>query len=277
MTNLVKDICSASFKNERKLYKIFEPFFRAFSLEFFWYSTLTGSGKFTHVTTSPAMGEGFYEYELHKGHPSFKAPKYIPSCFLIPGKVSDTEYEKTGGKTKVLGGVDQLFMIVNNDGEKVTTYGFGTYIGRPDLTNSYVNNLMLFRKMIHLFHEECVDIVKQSEDRAVNIADDIGVSFYTPPTIYSKIVQDESAKIFHSKSHQQQFQALKELSKREKECVKWLLRGRSSTQIGKLMHISPRTVEFYTGNIRNKLCCQTREELFDCLLDWKDYILHVLF
>ncbi len=51
------------------------------------------------------------------------------------------------------------------------------------------------------------------------------------------------------------------LSKRESECAYYLTRGMTMKLIAKTMDLSPRTVEFYIENIKDKLSCNSRSEL----------------
>ncbi|WP_246749947.1 LuxR family transcriptional regulator [Mesorhizobium caraganae] len=43
------------------------------------------------------------------------------------------------------------------------------------------------------------------------------------------------------------------LSQREKECISWVARGKSSWEIGKILHISDNTVNFHIKNVLKKL------------------------
>ena len=51
------------------------------------------------------------------------------------------------------------------------------------------------------------------------------------------------------------------LSKRESECLFQLSLGKTAKEIGRLLNLSPRTVEFYINNIKEKTGCRTRTEL----------------
>lgn len=272
MSDIAETVCKTSFQNEKKLNKLFEPFFRSTGIEGFWYWTLSKTGKLTHVTTSAEMSEHFYRNELFKGHPHFRSPEHIPSSFLFPEKVCDEQYEQTQGVMNDEFSLDQLFMMVNSDGNQLCGYGFGTYKDRPDLTNLYLNNLFLFKKFIRYFHEECKEIIKLSDHHAVDIAAEIGEDFYSPPTLYSEVHIDEEMNIFHNSRYQIELESLNKLSQREKECAKWFLKGGSAAQISKAMHLSPRTVEFYLNNMKNKLNCHSKQELFMCLQEWKEYL-----
>jgi DNA-binding CsgD family transcriptional regulator len=52
-----------------------------------------------------------------------------------------------------------------------------------------------------------------------------------------------------------------ELSRRETEVAFWILQRKTSWEIGKILHLSPRTVEKHTQNIWRKLQISNRAEL----------------
>lgn len=54
-----------------------------------------------------------------------------------------------------------------------------------------------------------------------------------------------------------------ELTKREAQCLFYLLRGKTQKQIGKIFNISHRTVEHFISNIKSKFGCTSKAELID--------------
>jgi DNA-binding CsgD family transcriptional regulator len=56
-------------------------------------------------------------------------------------------------------------------------------------------------------------------------------------------------------------------SKREAECMVHLLKGKSIRGAAKLLGLSPRTVEFYVANMKNKVNCRTKFELVELVMD----------
>jgi len=65
-------------------------------------------------------------------------------------------------------------------------------------------------------------------------------------------------------------------TKREAECMVWLLRGKTIVSIASLLKISPRTVESYIKNMKEKFACQTKFELID-LVRVSDFIKNINF
>jgi len=54
-------------------------------------------------------------------------------------------------------------------------------------------------------------------------------------------------------------------TRREAECVVWLLRGKKISDIATILNISSRTVEYYLENIKAKVGCRTKFELIDLI------------
>lgn len=55
------------------------------------------------------------------------------------------------------------------------------------------------------------------------------------------------------------------LSKREAECVFFLLRGLTIKKVASTLDLSPRTVEFYLKNVKHKLACKKKNEVLQLI------------
>jgi DNA-binding CsgD family transcriptional regulator len=51
-----------------------------------------------------------------------------------------------------------------------------------------------------------------------------------------------------------------QLTRREAAVLQWAMNGKTSAQIGDLLHVSERTVNFHAGNAMTKLGCQSRTQ-----------------
>lgn len=51
------------------------------------------------------------------------------------------------------------------------------------------------------------------------------------------------------------------LTKREAECIFFLLRGFTIKKVASTLDLSPRTVEFYLKNVKHKLACKKKNEV----------------
>lgn len=62
------------------------------------------------------------------------------------------------------------------------------------------------------------------------------------------------------------FDSLKvQLSRRERECLSLLLKGNSAKQTGRILNLSPRTIESYIETVKRKFDCRTKIEMISKL------------
>ena len=54
-------------------------------------------------------------------------------------------------------------------------------------------------------------------------------------------------------------------TKREAECMVWLLKGKTINSVANILRLSPRTVEYYIKNMKIKVGCRTKFELIDLI------------
>lgn len=58
-----------------------------------------------------------------------------------------------------------------------------------------------------------------------------------------------------------------EFTDRERDCLRYTVRGYSAKQVASILHLSPRTVEEYLNNIKRKLNIHSKSELIDITID----------
>ena len=56
-------------------------------------------------------------------------------------------------------------------------------------------------------------------------------------------------------------------TKREVETLRLLLQNKTVVETARVLHLSPRTIEFYVKNLRRKLNCSTKKELVKWVLN----------
>lgn len=65
-------------------------------------------------------------------------------------------------------------------------------------------------------------------------------------------------------------------TRREAECMVCLLKGKKIKDVAMILRLSPRTVEFYIKNMKDKVCCRTKFELID-LVNTSEFMKHIDF
>lgn len=81
--------------------------------------------------------------------------------------------------------------------------------------------------------------------------------------IYQQAKLDKNNELFYVGNPFEKFN----LSKREEECLYFLIRGKSSKEIGRILNLSPRTVEHYIDNIKGKFGCDSKRNLIAKAID----------
>lgn len=274
MSDISGNICRASVANDKKIKKTCAPLKDGLGFDAFYYSSHDLDGNFYQVTNTPEIAEFCFSTGLYKSHPYIKNPKFFSSGFVLPNSIDDIAYQKITERVKNKFQVDQIHMIVHKSEEKLELYGFSTTQMNLNLSNSFVNNLFLFKKFISYFHEEAQSIIKSARDNQVNIVSECGDSYHSFDNnrdMYGSTINIE-AFLSGMNKNQRMLALIKTLSNRERDCIKWLLKGRSASKIAKILHLSPRTVEFYLEQVKNKLGCSSKQELFDCLLYSKEFL-----
>ena len=61
---------------------------------------------------------------------------------------------------------------------------------------------------------------------------------------------------------------MKESLLRQKECLQYLVRGKTAKEIADILGLSKRTIENYIDTIKVKFNVSTRSELIDLIIDY---------
>lgn len=133
---------------------------------------------------------------------------------------------------------------------------FGAHKDNIEAVNFYINNIPLLRKFLFYFEEEASDLLKNSNQKSL---------ISTQVKICQNSLQEEQKneeilrQIYSQDSHGLPFS----FSKREAECLKYLLRGKSAKEIARTLDLSPRTVETYIVNIKQKTGNKRKSQIID--------------
>lgn len=140
--------------------------------------------------------------------------------------------------------------------EGVEGFGFATHLSIDTFESLCMNEMSLLKLFVKRFREEFNPTLFKMKEECVDIASLIGPLFYQKNTNVPLPSVDK--KLFLK---QFQLTELLELSEREKEVLFYISKGLFAIQIAELLHLSKRTVEHYTENIKNKLNCYSKAEL----------------
>lgn len=148
------------------------------------------------------------------------------------------------------------------------------------LQNKQVMNERITLKVldIHPYRNDEIKIIYSNKsplvDKENNVIATIFQGFemsHLDPYLISKIMNSDEKyfdkRSFHQRSYILSKSFFSQLTSRENECLYYLVRGKTSAQIGSILSISQRTAEKHISNIKTKLHCHTKADLIEKALN----------
>lgn len=143
-------------------------------------------------------------------------------------------------------------------GKEVFTFAF-SHKKNPGFT-FYLNNLDLLKKFMDHFKSAAKEQIKEAQDTAIKI----------PPHFVGQEIEENSYQEaisyllsnFSMPTDLADDSALKKLTEREFICLCYYLTGKTAAEIAKILKFAPKTASAHLYNVRAKLGCKNRSELF---------------
>jgi len=140
--------------------------------------------------------------------------------------------------------------IAERHNDYMEYFCFATTLSNTSIINNfYINNLDLLRKYCFQFKERANMLLKTYEKKKLILTNINSCKIDFQP--------DQILRITDSI----------QLSGQQNACARLLLKGMSCKGIAQEINLSPRTVESYLNNLKNKLKCRNRTELIVKLTD----------
>ncbi len=156
--------------------------------------------------------------------------------------------------------------LYKNEGSFNEVFHFGTTRARNTVLDFFVNNLHLLECFAYYFREHLMSLIGSKTD--LYELDLTAISDIA-------ILEDIRSRTFNQEfncSHNFTFflngQYIS-FSPRQRQCLALLYRGKTAKEIGRVLSLSHRTVEYYLDHIKMKLGCHTRNELIELLASHK--------
>ena len=149
----------------------------------------------------------------------------------------------------------------------VEFFGFSGNKTKGSLEKLYLNHPHLLKSFARHFTQTLSDILLPMQEAAFSLPEIKGKDFYCKKPIHPDL--DDYAAFLTQLGYGGRWLWPMRFP-REKECLKLLLIGHSAKEIAAALGLSPRTVEFYFENIRRKLSCWSKLDLFTLGLKFQE-------
>jgi DNA-binding CsgD family transcriptional regulator len=240
------------------------------NIQFFHYIKYLEDGSQINLSTRPDWVQFFFNNDL------YKIGKYEND--LCSGFVFWDYFEPTKINTYV--NAFQLgrgVTIIHKTGKDCNFYCFGSPIRKEEAINFYLSHMDALQKFIVYFNDKASPIINQalktSQNRIIipekpkekeeEMLQTVIPFHYLSQNNYSVkkniFITTINTLRYKYRFNHNGFNTY--LTAKELDCAIYLSQGKTSREIGEILHISQRTVETHLENLKNKFCCLSKQEL----------------
>lgn len=229
------------------------PIVEAFNLAQFCYFSVDSNGNTAALSTYPDWMEYYINEELFVFNPFLKSPKLIPEGVYLARGINDSAYLHSRKHAESFGIQDSLVITLKLQ-NKLVGFSFGL---KSDIHQHpfIIKEIPLLRNYGEFFLKEASRTIRELESEPINILPFNGVAFERSHVNFG-LSNHKNDKLLRLMGV-----AKSSLSSREKECLRFYLKGETASSIAKNLGLSRRTVESYLGNIKIKLNSHNKTDL----------------
>jgi len=262
MEEIRKVLSFYSTKLSNQIKKLSEPL-ENLQLDGFWHSFVREDGGFFQIGNTPDVAEVYFSNHLYVHNPFVCHPKnYQHNQVLITGSFPDDKFQQA---QKVVGdrlGFENILFIYKQCGSGMHCLHFSSSTPNIPLDSIFLQQSSLLSSFAEYYLAEWQQNFRFMDSFMIDIASAMGPKFFAlNPKIQQLKNKAHTLKLLKKMGILDEF-AFEELTEREEECAQHYLLGKTAGQIAAALKISRRTAEHHIENIKSKLGCSTKVELF---------------
>ncbi len=247
-------------KYSDKIQKVTNPLRKRLNVGYFTYHRIDNDGRYTVLVDRPEWAEHYVEGQFYLDDPYLRHPDVYQSGWCsMQSNGSDAYREKIFRGGKEILDLDYNVMLIEKGVCSVEFFGFAAVQGKNSLEETALNRPCILKAFAAYFKKELSPVLLRMQEEAGSLIDLKGKDFFKKDPIHPSPKIDELLKDLGMKDLL--LRTIK-LSPQEKKCLKGIGHGKSAKETALDLRLSHRTVEAYIENIKNKLACSTKQELF---------------
>lgn len=244
--------------------KVTRPLKDHFGISYFTYHKINANGKYTVLVDRPDWAECYVNKKIFLEDPYLRHPSVYQSGFCLVDSFGSKEYKETllrEGR-KVLD-MDIGVTLIEKKGDEVEFFGFTGNTNSSSLHSLYLNHSEVLRSFSTHFKKELDPILKLMKEESWSLIALKGEDFFCKDPITPEVDVYTLQNYFNDLGMKTLVKIASSFSFREKQCLQLFLDGKSAKETAKSLKLSPRTVEFYFENIKNKTNCLDKREVLE--------------
>lgn len=243
---------------------ILQPLKR-FGVVYYTYIANHRDGSQVYLSNSSRWIEDYYTLNLYRSSIFEFNPELYQDSHVLWDSNSSSDVISHG---KQYFDSDNGITIIKPKKEFCEFHIFSASVNNSMITNFYINNLDILNVFIMHMKEQAQSIFKRAEKNRLIIPDHYTKNCYDINDVnlpnlvqrdefFRDIKTTDQRSLFSTSAEAGHLQNIK-LTRREQECLKYLVQGKSAKQTANLLNLSPRTVEIYLDTLKSKLNCRTK-------------------
>ena len=239
--------------------EICKPLFNLFNINFFSHARAFHNGYFTSLMTQPELTE-YYVSQKFPIRFSQGQGIFLENGFYLGASLRDAASDKITNQLQENFNTAHFIYIIDKQKDYDDMYSIATRPENTYVINQYLNNLDVLKHFLCFYKEKSAALIKNAT--LIKYGDE----YFPTSTQHGN----------HSVINTNYFETmpLKKItltgnlgevliSQREFDCLKLIVKGYSFKEIGKNLNISPRTVETYVNNLKDKLGFDKKMQLME--------------
>lgn len=258
-------------RHSDQIKKVTQPLRQRFGVGYFTYHRIENNGKYTVLVDRPDWAEHYVAEKFFLEDPHLRHPDlYRPGFCLIETAGTEEYRERILKVGKEMFNLDFGVTLIEKGPGFVEFFGFAGNKSKSSLDKVFIHHSSLLKSFASHFKKELSPVLLQMEEEASSLIDLKGKDFFSKELLHPELSPDICAAYLEDLGLKSEVAKAASLSPRERQCLKLLIDGKSSKETALLLGLSARTVESYFENIKNKLSCWTKQDLFSMAKLFKD-------
>lgn len=255
-------------KYSNQISRVTKPLADSFNLKCIDYIKTYDNGRFIYLTDRPDTAEYSASMQMYRIDPCFKKSTfYQPGFFWLVSRGSD-EFKNCFSKVTAKFDIHDPLLLIENGFNYVEMFCFsgGTEEAIRTMHSEHSQLLRIFTKY---YREELGPVLNKMEEESYSLIDLQGEGFYANDK-NSTVDRKKVEEFLNAMGKHEEVRKASSLSSRERDCLRLLIHGNSAKDSAAELKLSPRTIEFYLDNAKNKLNCSSKRELFSIASELKN-------
>lgn len=259
--NQLAELHQHSIKHHDKITKPYNSLLKTLNISYFSYQRITNDKHYYCIANTLDYLEFYFDNSFYSLDPYLSTKEnYLIGQTLVPIisvnnpeplSAIDILIQKCRDNFKIY----HSLLLINRSFNYHEIFCFGADNDNIQNAQKIFMQIQFFNQFIQSFKKHLRNFLNDSNDFSIDITELKGKNFNTQLISDGVFNYNQQIELISNISPETYglYQGLMKLTKREFDCLSWLVRGKTASETAALMNISARTVEIYRDNAKQKL------------------------